>query len=79
MIVIFLCFGETAYILDDVDKCLSKCLLVLALEFTILVWIPSFCPSVGLLFRRDSCSVYMKYIHFLLGPSPPCLAHCPRS
>ena len=58
------------YILDDVDKCLSKCLLVLAFQFAILVWIPSFCRSVC----HSIVTVvqnYMKYICLLLGPSPP--------
>ena len=80
----FYLFGSTAYILDDVDKCPSKCLLVLAFEFAILVWIPSFCPSVGLSFRRDSCSVLHEvhtFIAWLQSPSfvPECLLHCPRS
>ena len=46
-VAVVIVFGSTAYIFDDVDKCLSKCLLVLAFEFAILVWIPSFCPSVS--------------------------------
>ena len=55
--------GETAYILDDADKCLSNSLLVLAFEFAILVWIPYSVVTV--------VQYSMMYTLLSLGPSSP--------